>query len=44
MGGIQVMNRNSNAFLKEEYNDLVLKKLEWKLRILEIRIGHSFFS
>ena len=29
------MKRNPNAFLKEEYEDLVKKSLDWKLRILE---------
>ena len=29
------MDRNPNAFLKEEYDDLVKKNLDWKLRILE---------
>jgi len=29
------MNRNATAFLKEEYQDLVNKNLDWKLRILE---------
>ncbi|MFH1100967.1 MAG: aminotransferase class I/II-fold pyridoxal phosphate-dependent enzyme [Methanobacteriota archaeon] len=29
------MNRNPTAFLKEEYNDLVQKNLDWKLRVLE---------
>jgi len=29
------MNRNAAAFLKEEYEDLVNKNLDWKLRILE---------
>jgi glycine C-acetyltransferase len=29
------MNRNPNAFLKEEYEDLVKKSFDWKLRILE---------
>ena len=29
------MNRNPNAFLKDEYEDLVKKNFDWKLRILE---------
>ncbi len=29
------MKRNSNAFLKEEYNELVKNSFDWKLRILE---------
>jgi len=29
------MKRNPNAFLKEEYEDLVKKSFDWKLRILE---------
>ncbi len=29
------MKRNANAFLKAEYDDLVSKNLDWKLRILE---------
>jgi glycine C-acetyltransferase len=29
------MTRNPNAFLKEEYEDLVKKNFDWKLRILE---------
>ena len=29
------MNRNPNAFLKEEYDELVKKSFDWKLRILE---------
>ncbi|MCK4995429.1 MAG: glycine C-acetyltransferase [Thermoplasmatales archaeon] len=29
------MNRNSNAFLKEEYDELVKNSFDWKLRILE---------
>ena len=29
------MKRNAKAFLKAEYNDLVSKNLDWKLRILE---------
>jgi glycine C-acetyltransferase len=29
------MNRNPNAFLKEEYEDLVKNSFDWKLRILE---------
>ncbi len=34
-GGKSIMNRNAAAFLKEEYEDLVNKNLDWKLRILE---------
>lgn len=34
-GGTFVMNRNPTAFLKEEYEELVEKDLDWKLRILE---------
>ena len=30
-----IMKRNPNAFLKEEYDELVKKNLDWKLRILE---------
>ncbi|PNX47679.1 MAG: 8-amino-7-oxononanoate synthase, partial [Thermoplasmata archaeon M9B1D] len=29
------MRRNPNIFLKEEYEELVKKNLDWKLRILE---------
>jgi len=29
------MNRNPNAFLKEEYDELVKNNFDWKLRILE---------
>ncbi|MDH7517505.1 MAG: glycine C-acetyltransferase [Candidatus Thermoplasmatota archaeon] len=29
------MKRNPTAFLKEEYDDLVKKNLDWKLRVLE---------
>jgi glycine C-acetyltransferase len=29
------MNRNPNAFLKEEYDELVKNSFDWKLRILE---------
>ena len=29
------MNRNPTAFLKEEYDELVKKDFDWKLRILE---------
>ena len=29
------MNRNSTSFLKEEYEELVRKSFDWKLRILE---------
>jgi glycine C-acetyltransferase len=35
MGGTQLMNRNPTAFLKAEYDDLVQKKLDWKIRVLE---------
>jgi glycine C-acetyltransferase len=35
MGAKFVMKRNSTSFLKEEYENLVNKKLDWKLRILE---------
>jgi len=35
MGEELLMNRNSNAFLKEEYNELVKNSFDWKLRILE---------
>jgi len=35
MGEGLIMERNPNAFLKEEYNELVKKNLDWKLRILE---------
>jgi glycine C-acetyltransferase len=31
----QITKRNPRAFLKEEYDDLVKKNLDWKLRILE---------
>lgn len=31
----QIIKRNSRAFLKEEYDDLVKNNLDWKLRILE---------
>ncbi len=31
----QISKRNASAFLKEEYDDLVKKNLDWKLRILE---------
>ncbi len=34
-GGNRLMNRNATAFLKTEYQDLVNKNLDWKLRILE---------
>lgn len=30
-----LMKRNPNAFLREEYEDLVKKNFDWKLRILE---------
>jgi glycine C-acetyltransferase len=35
MGEELLMKRNSNAFLKEEYNELVKNSFDWKLRILE---------
>lgn len=35
MGAESLMKRNSNAFLKEEYDELVKKSFDWKLRILE---------
>jgi len=35
MGEGLIMKRNSNAFLKEEYDELVKKNFNWKLRILE---------
>lgn len=35
MGRSQTMKRNASAFLKEEYDDLVKKNFDWKLRILE---------
>jgi glycine C-acetyltransferase len=35
MGEGLLMNRNPNAFLKEEYDELVKKNFDWKLRILE---------
>jgi glycine C-acetyltransferase len=35
MGEGLIMNRNPNAFLKEEYDELVKKNFDWKLRILE---------
>ena len=31
----QLTKRNATAFLKEDYDDLVKKNLDWKLRILE---------
>jgi len=31
----QITKRNANAFLKEEYEDLVKKNLEWNIRTLE---------
>jgi glycine C-acetyltransferase len=34
-GGNYLMKRNPTAFLKEEYDDLVKKNLDWKLRVLE---------
>jgi len=35
MGAESLMRRNPNIFLKEEYEELVKKNLDWKLRILE---------
>ena len=35
MGDGLIMSRNPNAFLKEEYDELVKKSFDWKLRILE---------
>jgi glycine C-acetyltransferase len=35
MGAESLMKRNPNAFLKEEYEELVKKSFDWKLRILE---------
>jgi len=35
MGEESLMKRNPNAFLKEEYNELVKNSFDWKLRILE---------
>jgi len=35
MGGQIFMKRNATAFLKDEYEKLVNKNLDWKLRILE---------
>ena len=35
MGEALIMKRNPNAFLKEEYDELVKKNFDWKLRILE---------
>jgi len=35
MGEALIMKRSSNAFLKEEYDELVKKNFDWKLRILE---------
>ena len=35
MGAESLMKRNPNIFLKEEYEELVKKNLDWKLRILE---------
>ncbi len=34
-GENQYMKRNSNAFLKNEYQELVEKDLDWKLRVLQ---------
>jgi glycine C-acetyltransferase len=33
--GSKMITRNPSAFLKKEYNELVEKNLDWKLRILE---------
>ena len=35
MGGQILMKRNATTFLKNEYEELVNKNLDWKLRILE---------
>jgi glycine C-acetyltransferase len=35
MGAESLMERNPNAFLRQEYEELVKKNLDWKLRILE---------
>jgi glycine C-acetyltransferase len=35
MGEEILMKRNANTFLKEEYEELVKKNFDWKLRILE---------
>jgi len=35
MGAESLMKRNSTSFLKEEYEDLVKKSIDWKLRYLE---------
>jgi glycine C-acetyltransferase len=35
MGEALIMKRNPNAFLKEEYDELVKNNFDWKLRILE---------
>jgi len=35
MGEELLMNRNPNAFLKEEYDELVKNSFDWKLHILE---------
>jgi len=35
MGGQTLMKRNPTVFLKNEYEELVNKNLDWKLRILE---------
>jgi len=34
-GGLRTMKRNPTAFLKEEYEELVEKNFDWKLRILQ---------
>jgi glycine C-acetyltransferase len=35
MGAESLMKRNPNAFLREEYEDLVKKNFDWKLHMLE---------
>jgi len=35
MGGQTIMKRNATAFLKDEYQELVNKNLDWKIHILE---------
>jgi glycine C-acetyltransferase len=35
MGAKSLMKRNPTAFLKEEYNELVKKNFDWKLKVLE---------
>ena len=34
-GGLRIMKRNPTAFLKDEYEELVKKNFDWKLRILQ---------